>query len=1030
MNKQYKQVNALVGFIVFAISLWQYTSTLESAGSLWDCGEFASCVYKLQVAHPPGAPFFMLLGRIFTLFNPGNPVIMVNFLSGLMSAGAVIFLYFVIAMIAKKLIAREGEELTSGDIMAIVGSGAVGALACSFSDTMWFSAVEGEVYASSMFFISIVLWAVMKWNEEADQPHGNRWLVFAAYMIGVSLGVHLLSLLVIPVAVLIYYFKKFKPTTLGFIIAFIVGFICLGIVQIGVVQGALKIAGNIEYIFVNSFGLPFNVGFIFAWVLLFAILVFLIYYSHKIKHADLQLFAVCFLVIFIGFSSYTMVPIRAAANPPINMNAPKDAFSLLSYLNREQYGTRALVKGPLFDAQPTGYETTGKDYYPDAKTKRYEVKGEKIEYTYNPEDEMLFPRMGPTNDGESAQALYQYWTGLQGKPTFADNLKYFFHYQLRYMYWRYFLWNFAGRQDDLQGTPGNERMNGDWLSGVPFIDNLHLGGTQEGSPEQILNQKARNKFYMLPLLLGIIGLVYMYNKNKQYTLIFGLLFLVTGIALIVYMNQPPREPRERDYGSVGSFYAFCIWIGLAVLAIYDYLRKKMPALPLAVAATVFCMVVPYIMGKAGWDDHNRHNRFMARDFATNYLESCPQNAILFTQGDNDTYPLWYAQEVEGIRTDVRIVNLSLLGVDWYIDFLHRASNKSGPVPFYKDFTADKYRGNNRDIIQFNDQSGFADPAQYYDIQNIMSFILSDDPQFKAQTQRGESVNYLPTTKLKLKVDRAAIEKYGVVPEQFKDKVVDEITWDLGKTRVIKYDLALLAMVAAADWSRPICFSNTVEGVYYNGLDKYLVQEGQIMRLVPCRFEENQRGYYAMNTQKSFDVLTKKFKYGGLGEREMFVDENSGRIMNTLKSVHFSIADDLIRNNRKADAVKVLEQARKEFQYVNAPYYSPNNRFFNILSVQWIDLYYRADAPEKAKPIKDLFIKDLKDCLRFYNLPNDFAALYSNEKKSAEELVKRMEMLSIMYKDAEFKKQLNEAFPAIVQSASLDPTQQVPMQVFR
>lgn len=1030
MNKQYKQVNALVGFIVFAISLWQYTSTLESAGSLWDCGEFASCVYKLQVAHPPGAPFFMLLGRIFTLFNPGNPVIMVNFLSGLMSAGAVIFLYFVIAMIAKKLIAREGEELTSGDIMAIVGSGAVGALACSFSDTMWFSAVEGEVYASSMFFISIVLWAVMKWNEEADQPHGNRWLVFAAYMIGVSLGVHLLSLLVIPVAVLIYYFKKFKPTTLGFIIAFIVGFICLGIVQIGVVQGALKIAGNIEYLFVNSFGLPFNVGFIFAWVLLFSILIFLIYYSHKIKHADLQLFAVCFLVIFIGFSSYTMVPIRAAANPPINMNAPKDAFSLLSYLNREQYGTRALVKGPLFDAQPTGYETTGKDYYPDAKTKRYEVKGEKIEYTYNPEDEMLFPRMGPTNDGESAQALYQYWTGLQGKPTFADNLKYFFHYQLRYMYWRYFLWNFAGRQDDLQGTPGNERMNGDWLSGVPFIDNLHLGGTQDGLPEQILNQKARNKFYMLPLLLGIIGLVYMYNKNKQYTLIFGLLFLVTGIALIVYMNQPPREPRERDYGSVGSFYAFCIWIGLAVLAIYDYLRKKMPALPLAVAATVFCMVVPYIMGKAGWDDHNRHNRFMARDFATNYLESCPQNAILFTQGDNDTYPLWYAQEVEGIRTDVRIVNLSLLGVDWYIDFLHRASNKSGPVPFYKDFTADKYRGNNRDIIQFNDQSGFADPAQYYDIQNIMSFILSDDPQFKAQTQRGESVNYLPTTKLKLKVDRAAIEKYGVVPEQFKDKVVDEITWDLGKTRVIKYDLALLAMVAAADWSRPICFSNTVEGVYYNGLDKYLVQEGQIMRLVPCRFEENQRGYYAMNTQKSFDVLTKKFKYGGLGEREMFVDENSGRIMNTLKSVHFSIADDLIRNNRKADAVKVLEQARKEFQYVNAPYYSPNNRFFNILSVQWIDLYYRADAPEKAKPIKDLFIKDLKDCLRFYNLPNDFAALYSNEKKSAEELVKRMEMLSIMYKDAEFKKQLNEAFPAIVQSASLDPTQQVPMQVFR
>jgi hypothetical protein len=1032
MNKQYKQINAVVGFIVFAISLWQYTSTMESSGSLWDCGEFASCVYKLQVAHPPGAPFFMLLGRLFTLLNPSNPIIMVNFLSALMSAGCVLFLFFTICMVAKKLLLKEGEELTSGSIVAILGSGVVGALACSFSDTVWFSAVEGEVYASSMFFISIVLWAVIKWNDVADEPHANRWLVFAAYMIGVSLGVHLLSLLVIPVAVLIYYFKKFKPTVLGFIMAFGIGFILLGTVQIGVVQTAIKVAGGVEYFFVNTLGMPFNIGFVFAWIILFGLLVFLMYYANKIKNADLQLFAVCFLVIFIGFSSYAMVPIRAAANPPINMNNPKDAFSLLSYLNREQYGSRALVKGPLFDAQPTGYESTGKDYYQDLKTKKYEVKGEKIEYTYNPEDQMIFPRMGPTNDGESAQALYQYWTGLQGKPTFGDNLKYFFHYQLRYMYWRYFLWNFAGRQDDYQGTPSNERMNGDWLSGIPFVDNLHLG-SQKDLPQVILKEKARNKYYLLPFILGVIGIVFMYNKNKQYTLIFGLLFIVTGIALIVYTNQPPREPRERDYALVGSFMAFCIWIGLAVAGIFDFLRsKKLTGLPVALAITILCLFVPFLMAKEGWNDHNRHGRFMARDFAANYLNSCPKNAILFTQGDNDTYPLWYAQEVEGIRTDVRIVNLSLLGVDWYIDFLHRAANKSGPVPFFKDFTSDKYRGNNRDMIQFNDQSGFANPNQYYDVQNIMSFILSDDPQFKAQTQRGEAINYLPTTKLKLKVDRVAIEKYNVVPDQFKDKIVDEITWDLGKGRIIKYDLALLAMIAASDWSRPICFSNTVEGSYYNGLDKYLVQEGQMMRFVPCRFDQNERGYTAMNTQKSFDIVMKEFKYGGLGEREMFVDENSARIMNTLKSVHFSIADDLIRNNRKEDAVKVLERARKEFQYVNAPYYSPSNRYFNILSVQWLDLYYRADAASKAKPIKDLFISDLKDCLRFYNLPdNDFAALYGGEKKSAEELVKRMEMLSIMYKDAEFKKELNTAFPNLVQTATLDelPTQ-VPQQIFR
>lgn len=1031
MNKQYKLINTVVGFVVFAISLWQYASTLESVGSLWDCGEFVSCAYKLQVAHPPGAPLFLMLGRVFTLLNPENPAVMVNYLSAFMSALCVLFLFFTITLVAKKLLLKEGEELTSDSIVAIMGSGVVGALACSFSDTMWFSAVEGEVYATSTFFISIVLWAVMKWEEQADEPHGNRWLVFAAFMIGLSIGVHLLSLLVIPVAVLVYYFKKYKVTLLGFIAAFFIGFVLLGIVQIGVIQIAITLVGKIEYFFVNTFGLPFNTGFAFAWILIFALLIFLIYYAHKIKHADLQLFAVSFLVIFIGFSSYAMVPIRAAANPPINMNAPKDAFSLLSYLNREQYGSRALVKGPLFNAQPTGYEVTGKDYYQDHTTKRYEVKGEKIDYTYNPEDMMVFPRMGPTNDGEAAGALYQYWTGYQGKPTFGDNLKYFFHYQLRYMYWRYFMWNFAGRQDDYQGTPNNETINGDWISGIPFVDNARLG-SQDGLPEQILNQKARNKFYLLPFILGLIGLVYMYNKNQRYTIVFGLLFFVTGIALIIYTNQPPREPRERDYALVGSFVAYCIWIGLAVVAIFDYLRqKKVPGMAVAILATVLCLFVPYVMAKEGWDDHNRHDRFMSRDFAANYLESCPPNAILFTQGDNDTYPLWYAQEVEGIRTDVRIVNLSLLGVDWYIDFLQRASNKSAQIPFHKDFTPDKYRGNTRDMIQYNDQSGFANPNEYYDIQNIMTFILSDNREFKAQTSRGEEVNYLPTTKLRLKVDKAALEKYNVVPEQFKDKVVDEIIWDLGKSRIIKFDLALLAMVAAGDWSRPICFSNTVEDVYYNGLGNYLIQEGQILRLVPCRFEENQRGYTVFNTQKSFDIVMNKFKYGGLGEREMFVDENSGRIMNTLKSVHFGIADDLIRNNRKEDAVKVLEKARKEFQYVNAPYYSPSNRYFNILSVQWIDLYYRAGAPDKAKPIIDLFVKDVKDCLRFYNLPNNrFAAKFGSEKRSAEELVKRLEMVAVMNKDEALLKQLFNAFPGLVTTGSLAPQQANPVSVFQ
>lgn len=1030
MNKKYKLINGIVGIIVFAISTWQYASTMESAGSLWDCGEFVSCVYKLQVAHPPGAPFFMLLGRLFTLLNPENPALMVNFMSALMSSLSVLFLYFTIVLVAKQLLTKEGDELTIGSFIAMLGAGTVGALACSFSDTMWFSAVEGEVYASSTFFISIVLWAVVKWNDDADKPHANRWLVFAAFMVGISLGVHLLSLLVIPIAVIIYYFRKYNPSIIGFVVAFLIGFIFLGVVQVGVVQMAVKIAGMVELFFVNSLNLPFNVGFLFTWILIFGGLVSIIYYAHKIKHADLQLLSVCLLVIFIGFTSYAMVPIRSSANPPINMNAPKDPFSLLSYLNREQYGSRALVKGPLFDAQPVDYEVTGKDYYKNLVTKKYEVKGEKISYKYDPKEEMIFPRMGPTNDGESAAAFYQYWTGFQGEPTFGDNLKYFFHYQLRYMYWRYFMWNFAGRQDDLQGTPGNERMNGDWLSGISVVDNMHLSGTQEGLPDVLLKEKARNNFYLLPLILGLIGLIYMYQKNKQQTIVFGLLFFVTGIALIIYTNQPPREPRERDYVLVGSFYTFCIWIGLAVVAIFDFLRKKLPAVPIAIGITVICLFVPFIMAKAGWNDHNRHGRFMARDFASNYLESCPPNAILFTQGDNDTYPLWYAQEVEGIRTDVRIVNLSLLGVDWYIDYLHKAANKSAPIPFYKDFNADKYRGSNRDVIQYNNQSNYANPNEYYDIQNIMKFILSDDVEFKAQTSRGEAVNYLPTTKLKLKVDKIAIEKNNIVPTEYKDKIVDEIVWDLGKTRIIKYDLALLAMVAAGDWSRPICFSNTVDASYYNGLDKYLMQEGQILRLVPCRFEENQRGYYTFNTQKSYDIVMKKFKYGGLGEREMFVDENSNRIMNTLKSVHFSIADDLIRHQKNAEAINVLDRAKKEFQYVNAPYYSPNNQYFNILNVQWLDLYYKAGSGDKAKPIRELLLKDLKDCMRFYNLPNDFAALYSREKKTAEDLVKRMDIMAIMYKDATFKQQLYQDFPSLVTSSSLETTPQLPTEIFK
>lgn len=1032
--KQYKITNFLLGIVVFIFSLWQFASTAESAGSLWDCGEFISCAYKLQIAHPPGAPLFMLLGRVFTLFasDQSQVAYMVNLLSAVMSAGAVMFLFWIITIITKRIIAPKDEDLTTDRMISILGSGLVGALACSFLDSFWFSAVEGEVYAASMFFISITFWAVMKWDEEADEPHANRWLVFAAFMIGLSIGVHLLSLLVIPAAALVYYFRRYKPTIVGFFVAFFVGFVILGLVQVGVIQIMPKIASYFEFFAVNTLRLPFNVGLIFAIILLFAGLIGLIYYANKINHADLQLTAICALVIFIGFSSYLMVPIRAAANPPINMNNPRDAFSLMSYLNREQYGDRPLVKGPMFTASPVAIEEKGNVYYPNHQTKKYEIKDIKRDYKYNPEDMQFFPRMGPTNDGANAGQLFQYWTDFQGTPTFSDNLSYFFKYQVGYMYWRYFMWNFAGRQDDYQGMAGTQKINGDWLSGISFIDNARLG-PQENLPYQIENQKARNKFYLLPLILGLIGLFYMMNRNTNYTLVVLLLFLNTGLFLILYINEPPREPRERDYALVGSFYTFCIWIGFAVAAISEIIREKMKniALPASIAVSLLCLGVPYVMGKQGWDDHNRHNRFMARDFASNYLNSCPPNAILFTQGDNDTYPLWYAQEVEGIRTDVRIVNLSLLGVDWYIDGLHRTENKSAIIPVVPEFTPDKYRGSQRQVLSYNGQSGFTDPTQYYDLTNILKFVLSDDPKYKAQTQGGETVNYLPSTKFKLKINKEDIIKNNVVPDKYKDQIVDEMVWDLGKERLIIYDLAVLSMIGAQDWSRPICFANTVESSYYQGLDKYMIQEGLINRVIPVRFENNQRGFTEINTEKSFDLVTKQFKYGGLGEREMFVDENSARIMNSQKSVHFAIADALIRDGKTAEAIQVLDKAKKEYRYENAPYYAPNNRFFNILAIQWIDLYYRTGKPENAKEIKDLYIKDLADCLRFYTLPNNsYAERYEEEMKSAADYVKRMEYLAINYKDADFLKDLNKNFPTIVTSAELDPSKTAPTQIFR
>ncbi|MCO5247386.1 MAG: DUF2723 domain-containing protein [Chitinophagales bacterium] len=1014
-SKKYNWINNINAWIVFFIAFATYAATAESSASLWDCGEFISGAYKLQVVHPPGAPLFLMLNRVLSLLasNPSQVAYVINIVSGLSTAFAILFLYWIISSIAKRLLTQEDKTLTWGKIIAIQGSAWVGALACTFSDTIWFSAVEGEVYALSTFFISILLWTVVKW-ENAEDKYANRWLVLAAYLIGLSIGVHLMGLLVIPVGVLLYYFKKYKPTIMGFVIAFFTGFVMLGIVQFGVIQILTSIASKVELFMVNSLGLPYFTGIGLTYGIVFLILIAGMIVAQKYKHVNLQLIFVSLFMIIVGFSSYLMVPIRAAAQTPINMNDPQDIFSLMSYLNREQYGERPLVRGPLYTANPYKIENAGSIYFKDTANGDYGIKGTKSKALYREEDKMLFPRMAPTNDGESAANMYQYWANFNGQPTFADNMAYFFNYQVGYMYWRYFMWNFAGRQDDYQGTFENQKINGDWLSGISFIDDARLG-SQKDLPKQLLNQKARNTYYLLPLLFGLFGLLFMIRKNKEYAIAYGLLFLTTGLFLTIYFNSPPREPRERDYVLVGSFYTFCIWIGLAIAAAYDKLKdKKLPQAPLALALSILGLVlVPLIMAKENYNDHDRSGRTMARDFATNYLESCPPNAILFTAGDNDTYPLWYAQEVDGIRPDVRVMNTSLAQIDWYLAHMQRKENESDALPFYSSFTPEKYLGDERQYNPIYEESGVVRKGEYLDVDKVINFVMSDNPRAKITSQSGNTFNYIPTKLLKLGVNKEAAIKADIIPEGMEDFVTDTIKWTLPGNALMKDELAILALVAGEDWSRPICFANTVPSSKYLGLDKYMVQEGLIYRFVPIRFDDNERGNFYVNDKKFLDIVQNKFRYGNIDKHEMFMDENSARIMNLLKLTHLKLAEDLSFKGKTEESFSVLEQVYDKFKYNNAPYYSPYNNFFNFYNLRWIELYYRVGHSKDAEKVYSKFVDDLADCMRFYQQPNLFARKFQTDYESAKQFVASLEEIAKTYNDATLQKLLSEKFPLMV-----------------
>ncbi|MFN8278510.1 MAG: DUF2723 domain-containing protein, partial [Chitinophagales bacterium] len=850
--QQYKKINNWVGWVVFALATIVYALTLESSGSFWDCGEFVPGCYKLQVAHAPGAPFFLMLGRLFTLLAFGDVhkvAIMVNFMSGLATGASVMFCYWSTTLLISRFVFKNKEtDYTLPNMVAVIGSGIIAAACATFLDSAWFSAVEGEVYALSQFFLTIIVWAILKWDSldhKADK-YADRWLLFIAYMVGLSIGVHLLSLLALPFIAVVYYYKRSaKPNVIGFFLATVVGFVTLGFAMKFVISYTQMFMAGFDRLLVNSLGMPFYSGVVLFFLLLISALAGGIWYTQQRGYRMANTFVLAAAFVYIGYLSYAMVPIRALANTPINMGRPTDPYSIKAYVDREQYGDRPLLYGPDYTAGSGDIEKVEElgDKYYKGKDK-YEFAGKKIDYKFKDEVCMPFPRLGFWQE-EGKKAGYRAWLNpgaklidrrsgevvqefdpgqadmanqlaqqrnvsepgryiVKDKISFGDNIWFFFKYQIGYMYFRYFMWNFAGRQNDIQGTYYND--DGRWISGIPFIDNSGAFFTpempQKNLSKTMLENKGRNKFYMLPLILGLIGFVYTLYKDDKTFLAILVLFGVTGILQIVYQNEPPIEPRERDYAQAGSFWTYCIWIGFGVYAIIEFLWTRLKnanlKMPVAAGTVALSCLAPFFMGSQGWDDHSRHNRTTARDFAVDYLESCQPNAILFTQGDNDTYPLWYAQEVEGVRPDVRVINLSLLGVDWYIQQLKYRWNQSAPVKI--TFTDEQVQASNRDVLRYSPAPGLPEGTPV-ELKNVLKFIATDDDAHRTAAGGGDPEPYLPAKNIYIDIDSQKATTMNFVDPRDNARITSRMQWTLGNM-LMKNDLIALDIVANNIMERP------------------------------------------------------------------------------------------------------------------------------------------------------------------------------------------------------------------------------------
>jgi len=1025
MVKYYRKINTALGWLFFLIGAYVYISTAEPTASFWDCGEYIATSYKLQVGHPPGAPTFQLLARIFTLFAPSIEKVpfAVNVMSALMSAFTVMFLFWIITYFARRLFPR--DELTNTEILTIFGAGLIGSLAYMFTDSFWFNAVEGEVYATSSFFTALVFWSMLKWDEQADDPFSYRWLIFIAFMVGLSIGVHLLNLLTVPALVMIYYYRKYKITWKGILLSLLISIVLLGFLFYILIPGLINWAGKIEIFFVNQLHLPFNSGTIFYFALIIGFLTWAIIYTHRKGKLIWNTIALSFAFMLIGYSTFLTLVIRSNAGTPINENAPKDAPSLLSYLNREQYGTVPLIYGQYFNApylDGSQWKDGTPKYERNDKLGKYELidARKKSIPTYDKRFCTIFPRMW-SNQEESHIDTYISWTGMKesdvyypqvdangnpvvgrdGKPlfdrnkpknppTFGKNLLFFFKYQLGHMYFRYFLWNFSGRQNDVQGH--GSPHEGNWITGISFIDNA-LYGDQDTLPSDLRNNKGRNKFYLLPLLLGLIGFFYHINKHPRDSFIILLFFFMTGIAIVVYLNQYPYQPRERDYAYVGSFYAFAMWIGIGVVALVNWLRKisflNNHLSPVFVTLITF-FAVPYLMAKEGWDDHDRSNRYTSRDFAKNYLASCPPNAILFTNGDNDTFPLWYVQEVEGYRTDVRVVNMSLFNTDWYADQVKKKAYDSDPVPI--SMSHEQYRQGTRDLVYLFDgkELGLGDMG-YINLKDLFDIIHKSPEKLKMYIQ-GMAIDYFPSKKFYIPVDKKTVLANGVVPPNMADKIVDSVKFVIPRRALQKNGLFLLDILAHFDWKRPICFAVTTGSNVYFGLQNYFALEGMVYRLVPIYTREmTEDGSYGwVNTSAMYDNVMNKFVWGNVNGNGVYLDENNLRFCMNFRQNFARLAKALIRENKRDSALKVLDKAFEIFPKDKVPY--------NYFVVPLAQAYLEAKAYDKGLAVvEDLLNLTLEKLNYFFSLKPSLQAYTSIDKQQnlfvMQELISTLEILS-------------------------------------